>query len=280
MKILISGASGFIGRNLKNFLMHEGFSVDILDRSELHMPNEKIEWADVVVNLAGAPIIKRWTKSYKEKIYDSRILTTKLLIDAVRNANNKPKVFISTSAVGIYSSQGIHDESSNHYNNSFLGKVCKDWEEEALKAYHEVRVVIFRLGIVLGKNGGAFPKMVKPFKLGFGGNLGSGEQSFSWIHLHDLLQAYKTAITKEQFKGIYNLTAPQTVANKDFTGMLSSVLHKPSFFNVPSFILKLTYGKASEMLLTGQAAMPNRLLHLEFEYKYPKLNEALKELLD
>lgn len=282
MKILISGASGFIGSNLSSFLQKEGYEIHSLSRkdfeSEFSIFQKKIENNPIIIHLAGAPIIKRWTKKYKRTLYYSRVDTTKMISEAIENAANKPKLFISTSAIGIYDSNHEHTEESPFFSNDFLGKLCQQWEAEAYKAQEYTRTVIFRLGIVLSKKGGAFAQMAKPFKMGVGGKIGHGKQPFSWIHLHDLLNAYLFAIQNTSMQGVYNLTSPDVIDNKTFTKILSNAMNKPALFTVPPFILKLVYGEAANTLLSGQKAFPQKLLENGFEFKCKNAKNTIYEL--
>lgn len=225
MKVLISGSSGFIGSRLKPFLVKHGYVIDTLSREDLKNPLNKIKNADAIINLAGVPIIKKWTKQYKKEIYQSRIYSTQNIVEAIKKTQ-KTKFFISTSAVGIYPSSGTHNEFSTEYANNFLAEVCKDWEKEAFEAKNITRTIIFRLGVVLGNTGGAFQKMLKPFKFGLGGKLGNGKQPMSWIHINDLLQVYKFALEQHQMDGIYNLVAPENINNAAFTKLLANHLKK------------------------------------------------------
>jgi hypothetical protein len=282
MKVLISGASGFIGSNLSKFLQKNGYEIHSLLRedfeSEFPVFQKKIESCPIIIHLAGAPIIKRWTKKYKKILYSSRIDTTKKISEAIKNAHNNPKLFISTSAIGIYDSIHEHTEKSTFFPNDFLSNLCQQWESEAFKAQEYTRTVVFRLGIVLSKNGGAFPQMAKPFKLGIGGKIGHGKQHFSWIHLQDLLNAYLFTIQNAAIQGVCNLTSPDIIDNKTFTKLLSKALNKPGFFTVPPFILKLIYGKAANTLLSGQKAYPQKLLENNFKFEFDNAKNTIYNL--
>lgn len=282
MKVLISGVSGFIGSKLAGFLQNAGYEIHSLSRKdfegEFSIFQRKIEKHPIIIHLAGAPIIKRWTKKYKRILYSSRIDTTKKISEAIKNADTKPKLFISTSAIGIYDSIHEHTEGSTFFSNDFLGNLCQQWEAEAYKAQKYTRTVIFRLGIVLSKNGGAFPQMAKPFKMGVGGKIGHGKQPFSWIHLHDLLNAYLFTIRNTRIQGVCNLTSPDVVDNRTFTKQLSNAINKPAFFTVPPFILKLIYGEAANTLLSGQKAYPQKLLDNGFEFEFKNAKDTINEL--
>ncbi len=282
MKVLISGVSGFIGSKLAGFLQNAGYEIHSLSRkdfeSEFSIFQRKIENHPIIIHLAGAPIIKRWTKKYKRILYASRVNTTKKISEAIKNADTKPILFISTSAIGIYDSIHEHTEESTFFSNDFLGNLCQQWEAEAYKTHEYTRTVIFRLGIVLSKNGGAFPQMARPFKMGAGGKIGHGKQPFSWIHLHDLLNAYLFTIQNAGIQGACNLTSPDIIDNKNFTKLLSNAINKPAFFTIPPFILKLIYGEAANTLLSGQKAYPQKLLDNGFEFEFKNAKDTINEL--
>src|SRR6266498_141281 len=213
MKIAMSGATGFIGENLTGTFADKGWEVMPLLHGDFGLDDEafseKIKGADIVINLAGAAISARWTEEYKKIIYTSRINTTKKIVAAIGRITTKPRLFISTSAVGIYDTKGVYTEEDKNYADDFLGKLAFDWEQAALGAKErEIRTIIFRFGVVLGRDGGALNKMLPPFKLGLGGTIGDGRQPFPWVHIEDLISAYNTVIENESYEGIYNLTAP------------------------------------------------------------------------
>lgn len=283
MKTLaISGAGGFVGSNLKEFFSNLGFSVIGIKRDELkdlEKLTKIVNESEFVINLAGANIINRWTDSYKKLLYSSRIDTTQALVQAMKKAENKPKLFISTSAVGIYKNSACYDEENFEYADDFLANLCKDWENEALKAKDlGIRTAIFRFGIVLG-NGGALSKMITPFKLGVGGNIGDGKQYFSFIHIHDLLNAYKFIYENIDSNGIYNLTAPIPTTNEGLTKSLGKVLHRPTFFSVPIFALNLIFSEGAKVLAEGQCVKPKRLTESGFKFKYLSIEKSIKNIL-
>ena len=293
MNILITGGTGFVGSYLVDFLMRNDFNITILTRNKNKvidgikaisdvneiMPGDKI---DVIFNLAGAPISKRWSDAYKKELVDSRIKTTADIIYLIKRLKKKPEVLISASAVGYYGSQGnnIIDEQTNPHNE-FTHKLCKKWEGEALKAQkYGVRVCITRLGVVLGKKDGVLKKMLLPFKLGLGGQIGNAEQYFSWIHIADVIDAFIFLVENKDSKGIYNLTSPNPVTNKFFTKVLGKKLHRPTLFPMPAFMVKLLFGEMGEtLLLKGQRVLPVNLEKSGFKFKYSKLEKALGELV-
>ena len=279
--IAITGASGFVGTSLNKYFSNLGYKVIPIAREVLNNQeklDEIINSSDVIINLAGANIINRWTPAYKELLYTSRIDTTKKIVDALNKIEDKNKLLISTSAVGIYDNRETYDEKGN-YANDFLSNLCQDWEKEAIKAKSKnVKVSIFRFGIVLGKDGGAFSKMITPFRFGLGGIIGSGNQAFSYIHIEDLLNAYKYVI-ENNLQDTFNLTAPKPTTNLFFTRALGKALRRPTIFPVPEFVLKLIFSEGAKVLTDGQDAIPKRLQDLGFKFKYNNIEETLKSLV-
>lgn len=284
MKIAISGATGFIGKNLTAHFNNSGHSVTPLTSETFRLSDpefaEVIKGHQAVINLAGAPIISRWTEEYKKVLVSSRIDTTKKLVNAFVRLKERPKVFVSTSAVGIYASGRSHTEDENTPADNFLGRLCKQWEAEAFKAGDAgIRTVIFRLGIVLGKGGGALSVMLPPFRLGLGGKIGDGSQVFSWVHVEDLKRAYELAVTDATMEGIYNMTAPNPVTNKELTEAIGSALGRPTIFRVPHFALRLKYGEGAIALIEGQRVLPKRLLEHGFSFQFADIDEAIRDCL-
>jgi uncharacterized protein len=283
LKITISGAGGFIGKALSEYFKMRNHSVYSLSRKSIAMPLAQLanllEDTDIIINLSGSPIIGRWTHSTKKSIYDSRVLTTRKISAAIRIMRTPPGLFISGSAIGIYKSKGSHTENSVELSGGFLGKVCRDWEDEAIKTSGKTRVIIVRTGVVLGKNGGALARMLPIFRSGLGGIIASGRQGFSWIHLDDLLEVFNFLVSEKELRGTFNLTAPQPVDNRTFTRQLSRTLQKRSFIPVPAFILRLIYGEGAITLIEGQTAIPERLIHAGFKFKFGDLESALSDLL-
>jgi hypothetical protein len=285
MKIAITGANGFIGQKLTDFLIKKGFEVKGISRflicGNLNELAASLAGADAVIHLSGAPVMQRWTKKNKRIIYNSRIVTTWNLTKAMNllTADRKPEVFISISAVGVYAPGKQHDEQSQYLNGEFLGKVVTDWENASTDMDRNIRRVTFRSGVVLGKDSRVIKNMLPLFKMGLGGKIGNGRQPFPFIHIDDLAQAFYESIVNKKFYGAYNLVAPDQVTNELFTSLLSRYLHKPAFFHVPALVLKIVYGKASVMLLENPSVTPQRLTAMGFPYQYPTLETAIKEIL-
>ncbi|HHD79225.1 MAG TPA: TIGR01777 family protein [Epsilonproteobacteria bacterium] len=270
-KIAIAGASGFVGGALQKSLndvviLHRNDSVDMLIT--------KLQDVDVVINLAGAPIVKRWSENYKKVLHTSRIETTQKLVLAINKSN--VSYFISTSAIGIYPSHTKCDEMCNAHTDDFLAKLCEDWEEAACMCTKPT--AILRLGVVLGKEGGALSKMLLPFKLGLGGNIGDGKMMTSWITIDDLVGIYYFLIDK-RIVGIFNAVSPHPVSNATFTKALGQALHRPTLLPLPKSILKLMYGEASCVLTDSKEVYPQKLLHEKFDFRYPTIENALKHTL-
>ncbi len=272
MKIAISGASGFVGSHVKR-----SFSDFVLiDRSDSHEEIlKKLHGVDVVINLAGAPIIKRWSNEYKKILLSSRIDSTKKVVNAINES--EVKHFISTSAIGVYPDNGAYDESFDGYGDDFLAHLTKEWESEAKKCTKLVSIV--RFGVILGADGGALAQMIPPFSLGFGGVIGDGEAMMSWIDVDDLMGIYAFIIDKE-LGGIFNAVSPNPVTNYEFTKTLGAVLKKPTIIPLPIFVLKLLFGEGSTVLSGSKEIYPKALLDAGFEFKYANLKPSLKHLLD
>ncbi len=302
MKVLIAGGSGFIGRHLAGRLLQEGHTIAILSRRpELHraaLPAavEWIEWQvraggdwlnrlpefDAVINLAGENIgAGWWTAAKKRRILESRLQATQALIDGMQQTGARPAVYVNASAIGYYGSRGddVIDETSPG-GNDFLAQVCREWETAAEKAdAWAQRRCIVRIGMVLGRDGGALPQMVMPFKLFVGGKIGSGRQWMSWIHIHDLARAFAFILQTAGARGVVNATAPNPVTNAEWTQTLARVLHRPALFPVPAAVLKLGLGEKSVLALQSQRVLPKALLSLGFRFQFPTLEEALADLL-
>lgn len=282
MKIAISGASGFVGTRLRQALQDDGHQIVPLRRADFNGPGfmqTALSGAHALIHLAGAPIAARWTESYKREIIASRIDTTRLLVDTLRALPAPPGLFISTSGIGIYPPNVPCDESATVFADDFLGALAHDWEHEALAAKElGIRTVVFRLGVVLGAGGGILQKMLLPFRLGLGGVIGDGMQAFSWVHMDDLISAYRFVIAQERLSGIFNLTAPHPTTNAGFTQALGSVLHRPTVLPLPAFLLRLRFGEGADIMLKGQHAIPRRLLECGFSFAFPNIHDALLDL--
>jgi len=297
MNVFITGGLGFVGRHVAAHFLSLGHRVTITDLA----PRQGIidhplltymmadttspgPWrdhaaaADVIVNLAGVPIFGRWTKSLKRRIYDSRILTTRTLVEALPGRSNA--VLYSTSAQGYY---GFHGDEilteKDAPGSDFLATVCRDWEAEALRAREKgARVVLTRFGIVMGRRGGVLGLMAPLFRLFAGGPLGSGAQWFSWVHLEDLTAAYLHILERSDVEGPVNFTSPSPVTNRDFARALGRALRRPAFMPAPAFAVKLLLGEFGETILKGQRVTPAVLTELGYAFKFPTIQEALADI--
>ncbi len=283
-KIVVTGATGFVGSQLVKKLAAEGYEVQPLSRQEVVLGPDDLakilEGCYGVANLAGAPVVQRWSESNKKAMQVSRIDLTRNLVSAFAKMVQPPKVFISTSATGIYADEGEHTETHFEYGTGFLAELAKGWEEEAQKASAHIRTAIFRFGVVLGRTGGPMAQMLLPFKCGLGGKIGSGKQSFSWIHLDDLIHAYLVALSDERYSGVYNLVAPQPTTNLGMTKALGKALSRPTLFTIPAFILRLRFGDGAEVLTKGQRALPERLLDAGFTFRFPDVDTAMQDCVE
>lgn len=295
MKVLIVGGSGFIGSALSERLIKEGHSVLVADLREpsvkqvefqkANLLSEEIdpkliEGLDAVINLAGVSISEKWTESYHNLIYQSRVQTTRNLISSISKAKLKPAVFISASATGYYGDRGeeVLTESLPQ-GVGFLANVCADWEKEASAAKTlGLRVVYMRTAPVLGR-GGLLEKILPVFKLGLGGAQGSGRQWYPWIHINDLIEAYVFALNNNALHGPVNVAAPEEVTNKDFAKTLGRVLGKPALLHVPGWLLKLVLGEMSSVLLSGARVRPKALIDAGMGFSFPTLEKALEDVL-
>ncbi len=276
MKVVVAGASGLIGTELVKALRERGDTVTTLPR--FGTAAWPVEGADAVVNLAGANLAsRRWSPGFKKEILDSRVLSTRALVEAIRAAGVKPRVLVNASAVGYYGGRGDEelDEGASP-GSDFLAGVVRAWEDEALRA--DVRVVAIRTGIVLSRQGGALAPMLPPFKAFVGGPIGSGKQWFPWIHIADEVGAILWCIDHD-VRGPVNLVAPGIVRMGEFAKALGRVLHRPSALAVPGAALKVLIGEFAQALLEGQRAVPKKLFDAGFRFRFTDVDAALRDLL-
>jgi hypothetical protein len=271
MNVAITGASGFVASHLikkfPNFVpIHRN------DTKEQIL--EKLLGVDVVFNLAGAPIIKRWSDAYKKVLISSRVDTTRTLVAAINESNVKH--FISTSAIGAYPDLMACDESFNGYGGDFLATLTQSWENEALKCNKPTAIV--RFGVILGADGGALAQMLPPFRFGVGGVIGDGKMMMSWVDVDDLVGIYNHII-EHHLTGVYNITAPHPVTNEVFTKALGSVLHRPTIFPLPEFVLGLLFGEGATVLTGSKEVYPKAIMDAGYTFKYPTIQDSLAHLL-
>ena len=303
MRLLLFGCTGFIGLELIPKLLSSGHHLTLVSRKSpskfrseqiIHLqldPADPKSWrnellikalaeSNGIINLAGEPIAeKRWTEDQCKEIELSRINTTKELINAMQKLKKPPQVLLSGSAIGFYgtSPKNIYNEDSPS-GEDFLARLCKKWELIAREKPKSTRLVILRIGIVLGADGGALGKMLPVFRAGFGGPIGDGKQWMSWIHRSDLCQIIEKALSDKRWEGAINAVAPNPTIMANFSESLGQSLGRPSLLPVPGPLLKLLLGDGAKVVLEGQNVLSNRLKKLKFEFQYPKLDKALKAI--
>ena len=300
-KIVITGATGLIGKRIAHKLIQRGDKVTIFTRSVNNairfIPDAaeyvkwdynkdnwqmKLEGIDAVIHLAGENVMaKRWNKQHKENILKSRIETTSAMVNAIINTENKPKIFISASAVGFYGSSDQPVTEKSLPGKDFLSNVVNAWEDQSKKVdEYKVRRSNIRTGIVLDKNEGALAQMVIPFKYFIGGPLGTGKQWFPWIHIEDVVGIYLYVLDNDNVDGIINAVSPHPIRMNEFCKSLGKIMHRPSLFKVPEFVLRLIFGEATDVLLASAHVIPERTLELGYKFEFEKVENALKNLLD
>ena len=300
MKVALTGASGFLGPQLVRRLLEKGHAVHVLARdveralkglpagvsgavfdAATPLSKDALGGADAVVHLAGEPVAQRWTESARQRIHDSRVVGTRLLVEAMRAAGTV-RHFVSASAIGYYGGDRGAEPltESSAPGEDFLARVCRAWEEEAQPAAAAgIRTVVARIGVVLHPEGGALKQMLPAFRLGVGGKMGSGQQYMSWVHRDDTLGLLLFALEQPELTGPVNVTAPEPVTNADFSRALGAALHRPAVLPVPAFALKAAFGEMSEVVLGGQRVLPRRALEAGYRFQHPELSAALRTLV-
>ncbi len=298
MNITVTGATGFIGNRLVHELLRAGHSIHALGRkrneglpqavaftewrsTETEPPAESLATADAIVNLAGEPVAQRWTPEVKRRIRSSRVDGTRNLVNGLAKQSNRLRVLVCASAIGYYGSRGDEVLSETSAPGSdFLAQVVINWEQAARQAEAlGIRVVSLRFGVVLGKDGGALAKMLRPFKLGVGGRLASGQQWISWIHVDDVIGLIQFSLENSAARGPMNATSPYPVTNAEFTRDLAAALHRPAIFPVPRFALKTLFGEMAEVILGSQRVISQAAQSAGFQFQYPELKPVLARLL-
>jgi uncharacterized protein len=298
MRIAISGGTGFIGQALTKGFLAKGYEVFIISRAKKESAHANIHFLtwddeslfhtldglDAFINLAGESLNSgRWTKERKKRIITSRITTTNKVHTLLCKLKNKPSIFINASAIGYYgtSEKETFTETTKEYGNDFLAETVVVWEKEAKKVEElGIRTVYARFGVVLGNEGGAFPKMLLPYKFGIGGNVGSGKQWLSWIHIDDVVGLLQYAINTQEIIGPLNITAPNPVTNEEFGKTIASVANKPHWLPVPKIALKVLLGEMSDLLLKGQRVIPKKAIENGYVFKYSSITNAISNLLN
>lgn len=296
MKIAISGASGFIGSHLAGYLTAQGHQVVPLGRgyfSGFPAPGPGVigdrawdgamgrlvaalEGCGAVVNLAGAPIDRRWSDTYKEELYASRIGPTRRLVEAIGALETPPGVLVSASAVGYYPAEGCYKETDARKGTGFLSDLCAAWEQEAQRVPPGVRLVVTRFGVVFSPGGGAFPRLARPFRMGIAARLGDGSQNVSWIALEDLVRAIGFVLEDAAVRGTVNMVAPQHLTNAELTGALARHYRVSLRVGVPGWIVRAIYGEAAQVLLSGQCAVPEKLTAAGFTFDAENIERFLE----
>ncbi len=297
--ILICGGSGMIGQAVAVHLIEQGYQVQILTRKKNNrLAGDQFLWNPYenfiepgaldqiygVIQLSGESIAKkRWSSPRKQILKDSRILTTRFLVNHINALIDKPKVFISTSAIGIYGDRPNETltESSSESNQSFLASLCKQWEAEMLRLHPDIRNVIVRIGLVLSLKDGLLAQSVLPARWGLAPIFGPGKQIYSWVHIHDLAKIFQFLIENKNASGVFNGTAPHPVTQDQFVSTLSKVMHRPAVrVVIPEFLLKIVLGELANVLYESQLVLPEKLSQRKFEFKYPTLESALKTFIN
>jgi uncharacterized protein (TIGR01777 family) len=300
MTVALTGASGFLGPQLVQRLLERGHEVHVLARDVARalkrlppgvtgsffdaatpLSPDALGGAEAVVHLAGEPVAQRWTERARQRIRDSRVVGTRVLVEAMRAAGTV-RHFVSASAIGIYGADRGDEPltESGSPGEDFLAHVCRAWEAEAMEAAAAgIRTVVPRIGVVLHPEGGALAQMLPAFRLGVGGRMGSGRQYISWVHRDDTLALLLFALERTELSGPMNVTAPEPVTNADFARALGAALHRPAVLPVPAFALKLAFGEMSEVVLGGQRVLPRVAQEAGYRFQYPELTGALRALL-
>jgi uncharacterized protein len=299
VKVALTGASGFLGPQLVQRLVDRGHAVHVLARNVTRtlerlppgvtgsyydaatpLSPDALGGAEAVVHLAGEPVAQRWTEKARQRIRDSRVVGTRVLVEAMRAAGTV-RHFVSASAIGYYGDRGEEPLTENSApGDDFLAHVCRAWEAEALEAAAAgIRTVLPRIGVVLHPEGGALAQMLPVFRLGLGGRMGSGRQYMSWIHRDDTLSLLLLALEHPELRGPMNVTAPEPVTNAEMARAIGAALHRPAVLPVPGFALKVAFGDMSEAVLGGQRVLPRVAQEAGYRFQYPEVSAALRALL-
>lgn len=277
--------SGYLGSLISNELITRGHQAESIPRNllfgEISKLKNQIEDADIIIHLSGSPILTRWSEKNRREIYDSRIQSTKNLVEAIKmlEPGKRPRKFIQASAIGIYKPGKIHNEESTDFEAGFIGKVTTDWENASDALPDDVNRVIFRIGLVIGEKAKTITNLLLPFKMGLGATIGNGKQFFPFVHETDVAKAFVWAVDQYSQNGIFNLTAPVLITNKQFTKSLAKNLNRNAFFAIPEFVIRLVLGEAAVLLTDIPGAVPSKLLKEGFEFQFPEIEKALKNIL-
>ena len=281
----MTGSGGYLGKIISDELSNAGHKVSGINRKLLYsqqsLLKKKLAGSDVIINLAGAPILQRWNRKNKKIIYDSRVITTENLIEAISllPENERPKKFISASAIGIYKNSEHHNEESTSFNKDFVGKVVKDWEKALHKLPENIQQVTFRIGIVLGKDAKTIKNLIIPFKFGLGATIGNGKQPFPFIHEKDVSRAFLWAINEVSESTKFNLVAPENITNKEFTKTFAKMMQRPVFLFIPEFVFEIFYGEAANIITKSPSVSSEKIINAGFQFKHPDIESAILEII-
>lgn len=279
MRVLILGASGFIGKHLAAALQARGDAVRAASLRDPYGAASHASGCDAVVNLSGAPVSQRWSPRVKLEIEESRTQLPRKFLDALGGVTERPRAYVSASAIGFYGTSETQTfVESSPPGHDFLAHVCARWEDVAWGARAlRMRVTCIRTALTLGSDGGVLARLLPPFRAGLGGSIGNGKQWFSWVHVDDVVKIYLMAL--DGVEGVLNAAAPNPVTNSEFAKTLGDVLHRPRVLPVPSFALKAMFGEGARAMLEGQRVLPERTLAMGYTFEYPTLREALASLV-
>jgi hypothetical protein len=282
MKIAIAGHTGFTGSYIRRYLTDKGHEIVPVSRIDFiqHNISFKLLDCDVIINFTGHPILCRWNEANMNKIIESRVGTTSSIVHTMSVITHPPKVLINASAIGIYSELPAQTEINFKASGGFLSEVVEQWESEAMKGiYSDTRVVIMRLGVVLGRNGGILKKLSPLFRIGLGAIIGNGKQKMSFVHIEDLARAVEHCINNPESQDVYNLTTPFPVTNREFSKALARALRKKVWLRIPKFILKIIFGRAASFLYESKDVIPRRLLDEGFQFQFPDIESSLNDII-
>lgn len=281
LNIAISGATGFIGSNLVHHFSKLGYNMLPITRKHISTDNNKdlkniLAKSQIVINLAGAPINRLWTKSYKKELYDSRMLSTRKIVNTIDQLTQKPQLLISTSAIGYYPSIGCSDENSSR-GDGFLSRLCEDWENEAKKVDDNVRLVIARLGVVLSHNGGAFKQMSLSTKFKIASTIGDANHLLSWISIEDLVSIVECFVKNSDIRGTVNVVSPSSISNEDMLSHIARHYKCLVKLRIPSFVARLALGESANFIINSPHVVPKKLIEFGYVFKTPTFIDFLKE---
>jgi len=280
--VVMAGASGLIGTYLSEYLNE--YDLLKISRRDLKLSDKefatKYRESHIIINLSGAPVIRRWTRRNRKEILDSRILTTRKLGCIMKYNQDRERLFLSASAIGIYNDEDIHTEDSIAWGKGFMAELVEKWEAEVQYLSSKItKVCIMRIGIVLSTEGGMLKKLLPIFRIGLGARIGKGDQYFSWIHIKDIAMAIVFLIRNNK-SGIFNLTSPAYCTNKEFTKSLGYIIKKPARFILPKIVFRLLYGRGAAVVTGGQAVVPERLIKAGFHFNFQNVDKALEDIVN